>query len=129
VGVIGYMPVTAATGHAVTLVFPSSAAGATLDFSDNCSSVNCPVGIIDFDANPDLEEDNSDPFFITAGTIHISSVSGGRITGTFSGDAEDYLGNRFITITGGTFDVPLLDDSSFPASRSAPVTRFLRLRR
>jgi hypothetical protein len=129
VGVVGYLPVTASTGHEVIFLFPASAAGATLTLVDECATTACPIGIVAFDTDPDLEEDDSDPFFFTTGTIHVNSVSGSRISGTFSGMAEDFDGTRTITVTGGTFDIPLLDESTFPsASRSAPTTTFQRMR-
>ncbi|HVG46414.1 MAG TPA: hypothetical protein VM890_16840 [Longimicrobium sp.] len=129
VGVVAYLPVAASTGHEVIFLFPSSAAGATLNLTDTCPNASCPIGIVAFDTDPNLEEDDSDPFFFTTGTIHISSTSGGRVSGTFSGTALDFEGTRSITVTGGTFDVPLLDESDFPsANRSAPTTAFQRLR-
>jgi hypothetical protein len=51
-------------------------------------------------------------YIITSGTAHITSVSGGRLRGTFSGTAESFFGGDVgeITITNGAFDVPLLSD-------------------
>ena len=129
VGVVAYVPVTSTTGHEVVLLFPSAAAGTTLDLTDTCVGTACPLGVVAFDTNPDLADDNADPFFFSTGTLHISTISGSRITGTFSGTAEDFDGTRTITVTNGSFDVPLLEESQFPsASRSAPTTAFQRLR-
>jgi hypothetical protein len=129
VGIVAYLPVTSTTGHEVLLLFPSSAAGATLDLTENCTASTCPVGVVAFDSNPDLAQDDSDPFYFTAGTLHVDNLSSTRISGTFSGTAEDFDGTRSIAVTGGTFDVPLVDESQFPTgSRSAPTPAFQRLR-
>lgn len=130
VGLIAYVPVTASTGNEVIVLFPSVAAGKDVNLSDSCAGSDCPIAAIAFDTDPDLEEDDSDPFFFTTGTLHVTSSSGGRISGTFSGTAEDFDGTRTITVTGGTFDVPLLEQSQLPsASRSAPTPAFTRLQR
>jgi hypothetical protein len=127
VGIISYVPVTASTGHEVIIIFPSTAAGQNVPLSDNCVTSDCPLAIVAFETDPDLQEDNSDPFFFTAGTLHVTSVSSTRITGTFSGVAEDFDGTRTITITGGSFDVPLVDQSLIPAaSRAVPTPAFMR---
>jgi hypothetical protein len=129
-GIIGYLPVTASTGHEVVFAFPGVTAGQSLVLTDNCTSGACALGVVVFDTDPDLEEDDSDPFFFTSGTLQVTSVSGSRITGTFSGTAEDIEGTRTITVSAGTFDVPLVDQSRFPApDRSAPRPEFQRLRR
>lgn len=130
VGIIAYVPVTASTGHEVLFIFPSVAAGQNLSLSDDCVGADCPLALVAFDTDPDLEEDDSEPFFFTDGTLHVTSTSNGRVSGTFSGHAEGFDGTRVITVTGGSFDVPLLDQSQFPtANRSAPTPAFTRLRR
>jgi hypothetical protein len=130
VGIVAYLPVTSTTGHEVLLLFPSSAAGTTLDLTENCTAGTCPIGVVAFDSNPDLAQDDSDPFYFTTGTLRVNTISSTRITGTFSGTAEDFGGTRAITVTGGAFDVPLVEESQFPsASRSAPTPAFQRLRR
>ncbi|MFL5384206.1 MAG: hypothetical protein ACJ8GN_16925 [Longimicrobiaceae bacterium] len=130
VGLLSYAPVATATGDEVVLIFPSVGAGQTLTFTETCTATtpNCSLGLIAFDANPDLVNDGSDTFFFTAGTIQVTSVSNGRITGTFSGTAADSLGTRTITVTGGTFDVPLRSQSTYPSgNRAVPTTPFQRL--
>jgi hypothetical protein len=129
VGIVAYLPVTATTGHQVILLFPSSPAGTNLTLTDDCAVGVCPLGVVAFDTDPDAQVDESDPFAFSTGTLHISTISGSRISGTFSGTALDFEGTRQITVTGGTFDVPLLEENQFPAgSRSAPTTAFQRLR-
>jgi predicted small secreted protein len=129
IGIVGYVPVTSSTGNEVVFLLPAVAAGTTLDLSDGCVLETCPLALITFDTNPDLDEDDSEGFLFGGGTIHVTSVSSGRIQGTFSGTASTFAGDRAITVTGGTFDVPVLDESSFPsASRSAPTARLQRLR-
>jgi predicted small secreted protein len=129
VAMVAYLPVTASTGHEVVFAFASATAGQSLALTDDCITA-CALGIVVFDTDPDLEEDDSEAFFFTSGTLQVASVSGGRIRGTFSGTAEDLEGTRTITVSAGTFDVPLVDQSRFPApDRSAPRPEFQRLRR
>jgi hypothetical protein len=130
IGIIGYLPVTASTGNEVIFAFPASGVGQTLVLTDNCTGTGCALGLVVFDTNPDLQEDNSEPFFLTTGTLQVSAISNGRITGTFSGTAEDLAGIQTITVTNGTFDLPLVDQSRFPSpDRLAPTPAFQRLRR
>jgi hypothetical protein len=130
VGVIGYVPVTPSTGNEVIFAFPSSGIGQTVAFTDNCNTTGCALGLIVFDTNPDLQEDNSVPFFLTSGTLQVSAVTNDRITGTFSGTAEDVAGVQTITVTNGSFDLPLVDQSRFPSldRAAAPTRTFQRLR-
>jgi len=130
VGIVAYVPVTTSTGHEVLILFPKVAAGQSVSLSENCVSNSCPLAIVAFETDPDLEEDDSDPFFFTSGTLQVTSISGSRISGTFSGQAEDFDGTRTITVTGGTFDVPLVSQSAFPAAnRAVPTPAVMRLKR
>jgi hypothetical protein len=127
IGVISYFPVSTSTGDEVIFAFPSSGVGQTSVLTDNCNTTGCALGLIVFDTNPDLQEDSSEPFFLTTGTLQVSAISGGRITGTFRGTAEDLAGVQTITVTNGTFDLPLIDQSRFPSlDRSAPTTPILQ---
>ena len=126
IGIIGYLPVTAATGNEVILAFPASGIGQTLTLTDTCATAGCAIGLILFDTNPDLNEDSSVTFFLTSGTLQVSAVTNERITGTFSGTAEDEAGVQTLTVTDGTFDLPLVDQSRFPLDRSPPAARTLQ---
>ena len=130
IGIIGYLPVTAATGNEVIFAFPSSGVGQTLALTETCATAGCAIGLIVFDTNPDLQEDNSVPFFLNSGTLQVSAVSNDRITGTFSGTAADIDGETTITVTNGSFDLPLVDQSRFPSldRSSAQTPTFQRLR-
>lgn len=128
VGMISFAPTAASTGDEVIFLFPSVAAGQTLTFTETCVTAGCSLGLIAFHADPDLVNDGSDPFLFTTGTIHVNTFSNGRISGTFSGTAVDSVGTRTITVTGGTFDVPVVAQSAYPsASRAAPTAAFQRL--
>jgi len=128
VGMLAYAPVAATTGDEVVFLFPSVGPGQKLTLTETCAAVGCSLGLIAFDANPDLADDGSDTFYFTSGTIEVNTVSNGRMTGTFSGTAADSLGTRTITVTGGTFDVPVRNESAYPSgSRAAPTAAFQRL--
>lgn len=128
VGMLSYAPTTGSAGNEVIFLFPSVAAGQTLTFTETCTSSTCSLGLIAFHSNPDLADDGSDPFYFTTGTIQVNTVSNGRIAGTFSGTAVDSLGTRTITVTGGTFDVPLRGQSAYPVgNRTVPTAAFQRL--
>jgi hypothetical protein len=129
IGIIGYLPTTVNTGNEVIFAFPASGVGQTLVLTDNCTSTGCALGLIVFDTNPDVQEDSSEPFFLTSGTLQVSAISNGRITGTFSGTAEDLAGIQTLTVTGGTFDLPLVDQSRFPSpDRLTSTPNLQRLR-
>jgi hypothetical protein len=113
VGIIAWMPVGLSTGHQATFLLPPvTAAGQTFALTEDCTSVTfCPGGLVAFDLSltqPGLEPD---AFVFTSGTLTITSLASGRVAGTFSGVAADSAGIRVVTITGGTFDVPLVDES------------------
>jgi hypothetical protein len=128
IGIVAYLPVTATTGHEVLFLFPRPAAGANLALVDECADTSCPLGIVAFDTNPDVDVDNSEAFAFNTGTVHVTAINSDRISGTFSGTAADIDGTHTITVTNGTFDVPLVNETQFPtASRSAPTTAFSRL--
>lgn len=110
-GIIAYLPVTSTTGHQVTFLLPETAAGKTLSLTETCPTpVFCPGGLLAYDYNLAVPSQEPDTFVFTSGTLTITSLAGGRMTGTFSGVAADSAGIRVVNVTGGTFDVPLVDD-------------------
>jgi len=128
VGMLSYAPLTTSSGDEVVFLFPSVGAGQTLTFTETCATSTCSLGLIAFNTNPDLVNDGSDPFFFTTGTLQITSVKDGRIAGTFSGTAVDSLGTRTITVTGGTFDISVRNQTAYPSgNRMAPTAAFQRL--
>lgn len=125
IGILGYVPVTATTGHQAVLVLPPVSGGETLEIDPTCEGVTfCPLGLITFDINPDEQFDDSEGYLFTGGTVHVTSVANNRLKGTFSGTAVDITGTQTLTVTNGSFDVPLLQESEFLAERR----RALRLR-
>lgn len=127
--VMAYAPVTESKGIWVLFDLPDVTAGQTLDLSCPFYTAFCPGGIVVFDVDRDLGPGNGeDGFSSYAGTMTITSVSGGRLRGTFSATAQAYHDQRTITITGGSFDVPLLDRSYYTGDRAAPGAAYLRRR-
>jgi len=118
IGILGYVPVTATTGHQAVLVLPPVSGGETLEIDPTCETVTfCPLGLITFDINPDAQIDDSQGYLFTGGTVHVTSAANGRVKGTFSGTAVDVTGTQTLTVTNGSFDVPLLQESQFLAER------------
>jgi len=119
---LSYVPVTSSTGNMVLIGIPNRASG-TIALDDNCGGNEiCPFAAVLFGTNPDLEEDDSQIFTFTSGQVNITSNNGKRVTGTFSGTAETFLGDSVITITNGTFDMPVRSSTSLSGNRVlAPV--------
>jgi hypothetical protein len=115
---VSYVPVTSSTGNMILLGIPNRTSG-TVDLDDSCTGTNtvCPFAAILFNTNPDLEEDDSQIFTFTSGQVNITSNTGKHVTGTFSGTAETLLGDSVITITNGTFDMPVRTQSSLSGNR------------
>lgn len=127
ISIVSYLPVTSATGHMVLLGIPEISGTGNIDLSgDNCTSL-CPVALLLYDTNPDLEEeDDSQLFGFVAGTVSVTSNSNGHLKGTFSGTAENFEGDSVLTITNGAFDVPIRSESSLSLDRAvARPTRML----
>lgn len=109
---LSYQPTTAATGNMVLFGLPNVTGTGSYPLADNsCNTDTCPLALLLFDTNPDLEEDNSQVFTFTSGTLNVTSSTGGRMTGSFSGTAETFFGDSVITVTGGTFDIPVRSGS------------------
>jgi hypothetical protein len=113
VGIIAWMPVGSITGHQATFLLPPvTAAGQTFALARSCTTTTfCPGGVLSFDLNLAPTGLDPDTFVFTSGTLTITSLSGERVAGTFSGVAADSAGIRVVTVTDGTFDVPLVDES------------------
>ena len=125
IGILGYVPVTATTGHQVVLVLPPVTGGETLEIDPTCETVTfCPLGLVSFDINPDTQFDDSEGYLFTGGTVHVTSATTDRVAGTFSGTAVDVTGTKTLTVTNGSFDVPILHESQFLSDRR----RALRVR-
>ncbi|HYH80194.1 MAG TPA: hypothetical protein VEX86_10360 [Longimicrobium sp.] len=132
-GLLSYQPVTASAGTMVVMAMPEVSGSGSFDFADeSCLDEDftaCPLGFVVFDTNPDLLEDENSQFFIfSSGTVNIQSTSGGRLRGTFSGTAETLFADSTITITNGTFDVPVRSESSLGLNRAAARARLMQSR-
>jgi hypothetical protein len=123
VALLSYVPVTASTGHMLLMGLPDNSGTGSYAFGDSaCSAVDasdCTFALLLFDTNPDLEEDDSQAFVFTSGTVNVTSSSGGHLRGTFSGTAETFFGDSVITVTNGGFDVPVRSESSLGLDRAA----------
>lgn len=109
--VLSYQPVTSTTGNMVLLGVPGVTGTGSYSLSEeDCGTTgrpDCPLALLLFDTNPDLEEDDSQVFAFSSGTLTVTSIADGRMTGTFSGTAETFFADSVITITNGSFDLPL----------------------
>jgi len=128
VDLLSYQPVNAQTGHMVLIELPNVTAPATFSLNGSCDTDDCPLAGLVFDTDPSASEDSSDLYFFDTGTLQVTSVSSGRIRGTFSGTATQFLGEQTITVTNGTFDVPLVSQS-FLGTRGVSATAKLRATR
>ncbi|HET7464941.1 MAG TPA: hypothetical protein VFJ82_27100 [Longimicrobium sp.] len=126
ISIVSYLPVTSTTGHLVLLGIPEPAGTGSVDLSGNTCTDLCPIALIAYDTNPDLDEDASQLFGFVTGVVNITSKSNGHLRGTFSGTAENFAGDSVITITNGQFDVPIRSESSLSLDRAvARPTRML----
>jgi hypothetical protein len=122
VAVLSYLPVTTSTGHMLLLGLPGNSGTGSYSFDDSgCSGedLDCAFALLLFDTNPDLEEDDSQVFAFTTGTVNVTSNTSGHLRGTFSGTAETFFGDSVITVTNGSFDVPVLSGSALGLDRAA----------
>jgi len=125
ISIVSYLPVTSTTGHMVLIGIPELSGTGNIDLSGTSCSSLCPLALLLFDTNPDLEEDDSQLFGFTGGRVSVTSNSGGHLRGTFSGTAENFAGDSVITITNGAFDVPIRNESSLNLDRA--VARPVRM--
>ena len=128
VDLLSYQPVDAQTGHMVLIELPNVTAPTTFSLDGSCDTDDCPLAAVIFDTDPNASEDDSDLYFFETGTLQVTSVSSGRLRGTFSGTATEFLGDQTITVTNGTFDVPLVSQS-FAGTRAVSATVKLRAMR
>jgi hypothetical protein len=128
ISVLSYQPVTSTTGDVAIVLLPNVTAPTTLSLDSTCDTDACPLAAVVFDTDPDVDEDESDFYVFDSGTLQVTSVASGRITGTFSGTATEFLSDAAITVTNGTFDVPLVSQSAL-GSRMVSIPRFRAARR
>lgn len=121
VQLLAYEPTSSTKGHLMLVAFPGVTGTGTFTFDDeSCNEDDsCPFAIVAFDTNPDVEMDDSQAFIFSAGTLTVTSAADGHLRGTFSGTAESLGGDEVLTISGGTFDVPVVDQGSPVQVRAA----------
>lgn len=121
---LSYTPVSAATGNMLLFIIPNVAGTGSYALHTDCTDDrDCPFAGVFFDTDPAVEEDGSEAFVFTAGTLNVTSASGGHLRGTFSGTASTLAGDAVITVTNGTFDVPVQDGAAL--TRVPAATRLL----
>jgi len=119
---LSYLPVTSSTGHMLLMGLPGVTGTGTFTFDSSACGDEptvCPFALLLFDTNPDLEEDDSQVFSFSSGTVNVTSSTGGHLRGTFSGTAETFFGDSVITVTNGTFDVPVISPTALGLDRAA----------
>lgn len=79
----------------------------------------CAYIEVEFDT-PMEGEDEGAIFTLISGELTVTSVDGKRLKGTFTGTGLDEWGDGTaqVTITNGTFDVPVLDASDIPGLKT-----------
>ena len=99
-------------GSSISLAFgfptPSGAKTVDFDWRTCLQDMPCPGGVVFF-FPPQTALHAA--YGYARGTIRITSVSGGRMRGTFSGEGtrESGSGTEALTLADGVFDVPVLD--------------------
>jgi hypothetical protein len=91
--------------------FPEQAAPYIIRFdrSQCAPQAPCSGGIVVLGMDP--ASDTSGPgedYLFSKGEIHVTSLAGGRVRGTFSGTAPADPGTGALQIVDGSFDVPLV---------------------
>ncbi|HEX8906038.1 MAG TPA: hypothetical protein VF771_14415 [Longimicrobiaceae bacterium] len=129
ISLLSYQPVTAEEGDMALFILPNVTSPATFPLSASCETADCPFAALIFDTNPDASEDDSDLYLLESGSVNVTSVSSRRMRGTFSGTATELFGDASITVTNGSFDVPLVSQGFFGAADRAVAMPKLRASR
>jgi hypothetical protein len=112
---VGTAPMT----DVFVLVLQNITAPGTYTLSPTCSSTTqnpCTMALLAFgydwnavNASPERE------YRLAGGSVTVTSMDANRIRGTFSSNAFRFPeGNQALTVTGGTFDVPIVNVTSVP---------------
>lgn len=112
VEVLSIRPQTSGTFDEVYIGIPRTTAGnSTIDV--NCSAAACAEVLFLIGTNVSGTQFQ---FLCTleAGTVTIASISSSRVSGSFggTGTCDNGTSLQAFTVTGGSFDVPLLSDAS-----------------
>ncbi len=102
-------PQSGGTYNYVIVIIPRITVG-TSNIDANCSAATCAAVLFELGVN-DGAGTSQQTCFLDAGTVAITSISGRRAQGTFSGTGtciSSVNANSNVNITGGTFDVALL---------------------
>lgn len=111
--VVAFAPRGSREGDLVVLTLPRVSAPATVAIEGNCTTVDCARGLFLLGVAPRAPHEGLDGSCdLTAGTVQITSVSGGRIQGSFSatGQCTTSLQNGpffDIAVQEGQFDVEI----------------------
>lgn len=103
------------TGRTLVMTLNGAAPG-TYSLDEDCDydAAQCAYGrfLIDEDL---LDNKEAHPYAFIGGSVVIAETSGGRMSGTFSGEVQRYnpdtgalIPDRFVTFSGGNFNVPVV---------------------
>lgn len=109
VAAVGLVPRASDRFDMVALSIPRLTPGSST-ITANCTGQQCAVASVDFSLS-DSDADFSHICLLTSGTIAISSISDNRVSGSFSGSGVCTNASnqtQSFTVSGGTFDVPIL---------------------
>ena len=120
--IASYQPTTSSRGDEVILVLEGNAHTGTYSRDFDCDA-NCAIGFVSYGIDPALDDDtSSDDFSFADGTVTVTSVSNGRMRGTFSGHMEDdETSLRTVNVVSGSFDVPMVSSGSLGFNKMSAV--------
>lgn len=103
-------------GDLLVLTLPRVSGPTSVQIDDHCAAVNCTRGLILLGVSPHAPHDGvRGACEFSTGTVQITSVSGGRVRGTFAATGWCTVDLRTspvysITVPEGEFDVPISEE-------------------
>lgn len=113
--IIGYRKQNQTTADIIEILFAKSTLGRGQVSIDTLEIIENDKANVVFVIGGDLNSQNPDMYAMHSGTMTFTTLTSKRATGTFSGTATLIRNNvavsgHNISVTNGTFDVPLLED-------------------
>lgn len=130
IAMLSYNPVSSTRGDLTLFAFtrPSSAGVINVD-DDNCVTSDCPLALFAFNVNPDVSSTTGEVYYyLTRGTITVTTVNTNNVAGTFQGKAVDLDSGDTLVVTNGKFNVPIVSGIGGISSRSPVDVPVLRSR-
>lgn len=123
IDVFSYRPTSGGRGDILDLYFEDLGAERVVSLNlqaclqqDGTVGEGCGIGFFAFNVFPD-DATESDIWVTLSGTLLINEVSDTDIRGTFSGSLVNLGTNQVITVSNGSFDVPLVDENDLGQAR------------